>query len=340
NGYLYVYVSNQTNLDVFFDNLQLVHSRGPLLEETHYYPFGLTMAGISSKAAGKLENRKKFNAGTELNTDFNLNWYETNYRSLDPQLGRFWQIDPLADVVVESSPYVFANNNPIILNDPLGLIADSTDKKGNVWHGLPDVVVKASGKSKNLKAEKSQNPNSSLSMFTYLMGAADTYYDIYSRNYDHKNYTTTKGKIKPFPIDIKRMSKQAKAAQFRSYTVKNVGFGMSLLANLLTAIQVRDQYLNGNINPLDALGLTLGTTGLAANGLAYFGFAPKTLGAVSGVTGAGGMVLGTYQNWMTTFQIIYNTKLYNKNSYVGDSNAQFQAAMDEAAAAAAGNQWY
>jgi RHS repeat-associated protein len=118
NGYLYVYVSNEaTNVDVFFDNLQVTHIQGALMEETHYYPFGLVIAGISSKAAGKLENRFKYN-GIEHNSDFDLNMYDAFYRNLDPQIGRFWQIDPKS--TDDYSLYAAMNNNPIRFSDPLG----------------------------------------------------------------------------------------------------------------------------------------------------------------------------------------------------------------------------
>ena len=119
SGFLYIYVSNETpNIDVFFDNLQVTHIRGQILEETHYYPFGLTMVGISSKAAGKLENKRKWNVGSELNTDFDVNLYETFYRNLDPQIGRFWQVDPKP--TESESPYVSMGDNPIINVDPKG----------------------------------------------------------------------------------------------------------------------------------------------------------------------------------------------------------------------------
>ncbi len=118
SGYLFVYLSNETwKRDVFFDNLVVQHYTGPLVEENVYYPFGLKAVGISSNAAGRLENKKKYN-GYEQNKTFDLNWYETFYRTHDPQLGRFWQIDPKPTDF--ESPYAAMGNNPVCRMDILG----------------------------------------------------------------------------------------------------------------------------------------------------------------------------------------------------------------------------
>jgi RHS repeat-associated protein len=126
SGYLYVYTSNDaTNIDVYFDNLQVTHVRGALLSEDHFYPFGGRLFGICSKSMGSLENRKKFN-GVELSSkDFSdgsgLELYETTYRLYDPQIGRFHQIDALSELNFNWSTYAFAQNNPILFSDPYGL---------------------------------------------------------------------------------------------------------------------------------------------------------------------------------------------------------------------------
>jgi RHS repeat-associated protein len=136
SGYIYVYCSNESPVDVFFDNIQVVHTRGPVLEETHYYPFGLTMAGLSDKALKNqyLENKYRYNGGNELqNKEFSdgsgLDLYDASHRMYDPQIGRFGEIDELGEANVDWSPYVFGNDDPIRFNDPLGLAAEEAGTK-------------------------------------------------------------------------------------------------------------------------------------------------------------------------------------------------------------------
>ncbi|AEV99381.1 hypothetical protein A4D02_34265 [Niastella koreensis] len=134
NGYVFVYCSNESAYDVYFDNLQVFHNKSALVEETHYYPFGLAMPGISTKAATIApENRYKYN-GIEQATDLGLNQYDAIYRNLDPQIGRWHQIDPLLELGDGITPYGFADNNPIQFNDPLGLSSqDYTGNQGYIY---------------------------------------------------------------------------------------------------------------------------------------------------------------------------------------------------------------
>jgi RHS repeat-associated protein len=120
-GYLYVYISNETaaSFEVYFDELEITHNKGAILQEDHYYPFGANISALSSSAPLSKPNRYKL-SGNEEQTEFDFNVYDFNARTYDPILGRFMQVDPMADKRTWVNPYNYVQNNPMIRLDPEG----------------------------------------------------------------------------------------------------------------------------------------------------------------------------------------------------------------------------
>jgi len=92
-----------------------------IIEESNYYPFGLKQKGYNNVINGgnDLAQNWKF-GGKEYNQELDLNWYDVSARNYDPALGRWMNIDPLAELMTRHSPYNYAFDNPIFFIDPDG----------------------------------------------------------------------------------------------------------------------------------------------------------------------------------------------------------------------------
>lgn len=109
-----------------------------ILEEDHYYPFGLKHNGYSATqqmlkgssgigvtvvpviTAGDATYKYMYN-GKELQDELGLNNYDFGARNYDPAIGRWMNIDPKAETSRRWSPYVYAYNNSLRFVDPDGM---------------------------------------------------------------------------------------------------------------------------------------------------------------------------------------------------------------------------
>ena len=110
NGTYYFYLTDHLG-----NNRVIASSSGSIVQSNHYYPFGMSFAEGSATS----QQPYKYN-GKELDIERGLNLYDYSARLMDPALGRFSTVDPLAEKYYSISPYAYCANNPVNRIDPDG----------------------------------------------------------------------------------------------------------------------------------------------------------------------------------------------------------------------------
>jgi RHS repeat-associated protein len=117
---VYSYVFNYTD---HLGNVRLSYGLNAnvltIFEESNYYPFGLKHKGYNSNNL-QASYKYKYN-GKELQDELGLNMYDYGARNYDPALGRWMNVDPLAEQMRRWSPYNYCFNNPMKFTDPDGM---------------------------------------------------------------------------------------------------------------------------------------------------------------------------------------------------------------------------
>ena len=116
--YVYQYKDHLGNIRLSYDKNLAIQ------EENNYYAFGLKHIGYNGGIASTNDGLKYKYNGKELQDELGLGFYDYGARNYDPALGRWMNIDPLAEKMRRHSPYNYAFDNPVYFIDPDGMAPD------------------------------------------------------------------------------------------------------------------------------------------------------------------------------------------------------------------------
>ena len=127
----------------------------------NFYPFGLKHKGYNNVVSsnGNSTAQKMGFGGKELQDELGLEWYDVSARNYDPALGRWMNLDPLAEKMRRHSPYNFGFNNPIYFQDydgmsPNGpgdeLLKKATTAGNKMYNSVMNFISVFSGAKENL----------------------------------------------------------------------------------------------------------------------------------------------------------------------------------------------
>lgn len=138
NTYNYVYQYKD-----HLDNIRLSYAENPstgqveIRQEKNFYPFGATHTGYNNVVNG-VAHPYGF-GGKEENDEFGIEWLDFGARNYDASIGRWMNVDPLAEEMRRHSPYNYAFNNPIFFIDPDGMMAMQNYGTGAQNHTFSDM---------------------------------------------------------------------------------------------------------------------------------------------------------------------------------------------------------
>ncbi|NOS54689.1 MAG: hypothetical protein HOP37_00360 [Cyclobacteriaceae bacterium] len=114
NGYMYIYTNNESNYNVYFDEVCILHEKTAnalqVTQLSDYYPFGL---GFNVWNKGSIKANRYLYQKQELQDDLSYDEYQYKYRMHDPAMGRFLSVDPLSEEYMYNSTYAFSENRVI-----------------------------------------------------------------------------------------------------------------------------------------------------------------------------------------------------------------------------------
>ncbi|SHF75305.1 DUF6443 domain-containing protein [Flavobacterium defluvii] len=165
--YVYQYKDHLGNVRVSYDKTLAIK------EESNFYPFGLKQEGYNTVKTG-VENKYKYN-GKELQDELGLNFYDYGARNYDPALGRWMNIDPLAEQMRRFSPYNYAFNNPVYFIDLDGM-APRAGQSGIYYDwDTGQYTNKENGEISNVTDAIAYHTNSSARPPSFLIGFPTLY---------------------------------------------------------------------------------------------------------------------------------------------------------------------
>ena len=111
-GFIEIFIDNEAQTPVYYDNMQVTMRGGSVTEVNAYYPYGMRITNLSTPEEDTMYNSYRYNA-KELQTELNLNWLDYGNRMQDPIIGRFWVPDRFSEKYYHLSPYSYAGLNPM-----------------------------------------------------------------------------------------------------------------------------------------------------------------------------------------------------------------------------------